>query len=464
MYFEKAAALTDLDRGLLDFMGRCHTVLQFRLPVQTRGPQGQMLYRHVNAYRAQHSLHRLPTKGGIRYAPSVNKQEVEALAALMTYKCALMEVPFGGAKGGICIDPKALEEHELERITRRFTAELKRKNCIGPGVDVPAPDMGTGPREMAWMADTYSMLETQDVNRLACVTGKPVTQGGIRGRTEATGLGVFFTIEYLVDNEKEMKRVGLPTGMKGKNVVVQGFGNVGYWAAKFCHEAGAKVIAVAERDGAIYNPEGIDPSDLQAHMLANKGRVADYAGATKVFPDADSVFHLDECDILIPAALEGQITTENAGGIKAKIIAEAANGPITPGGEELLEANGALIIPDLLCNAGGVTVSYFEWLKNLAHVRYGRLSRRHEAEGKEALFDILSRAAHVDVDDKQRAMATKGGDELDYVYSGLEDSMVAAFEDVIETSYTKKCNYRTAGYYVAMTKIARSYEELGVFP
>ncbi len=347
IYFDKAAALTDYPRGLLDQIRVCDSVYAFQFPIRRQGD-----YEVIAGWRAQHSHHRVPVKGGIRFAPTVDEDEIKALAALMTYKCAIVDVPFGGAKGGVRIDTKQYTAQELEQITRRYTAELIKKNFIGAGLDVPAPDYGTGPREMAWIYDTYSAFYPGSIDAMACVTGKPVTQGGIRGRVEATGRGVYFGLREACDHAEDMKALGLSRGLQGKTVVVQGLGNVGYHTARFCQEAGCMIVALSEREGAVYRPEGLDLDTVVKHQKET-GSILNFPGAKNITP-TNLALEL-ECDILIPAALENQITAENAPRIKAKIVAEAANGPTTADGEKILLDRGVLVIPDIFLNAGGVT-------------------------------------------------------------------------------------------------------------
>ncbi len=354
--FDKAAAFTKHPPGLLEQMKYCNSVYKFKFPLKRSDGTIEV----VHAYRVEHSHHKLPVKGGIRYSELVNEDEVMALAALMTFKCAIVDVPFGGAKGGVRIEPRNYSPDQLEQITRRYTAELIKKSFIGPGVDVPAPDYGTGPREMAWILDTYQALHTGNIDALACVTGKPVPQGGIRGRTEATGRGVFFGLRQALSYADDMRRLGLTPGLAGKRVVVQGLGNVGYHAAKFLQDSGAVLVALAEYDGAIYNPNGLDVDAVQEHRRRG-GTILDYPEAQNLARSADALECA--CDILVPAALEGVITEANAPRIQAKIIAEAANGPVTAAGEAILLERGVTIIPDIYLNAGGVTVSYFEWVK-----------------------------------------------------------------------------------------------------
>jgi glutamate dehydrogenase (NAD(P)+) len=411
----------------------------------------------------QHSHHKTPCKGGIRFALSVNLDEVMALAALMTYKCAIVNVPFGGAKGGIAIDPKKYSAYELEKITRRYTSELIKKNFIGPGTDVPAPDYGTGEREMAWILDTYMSMRPGEVDALACVTGKPVTQGGVRGRREATGLGVFYGVREVCNIKDVMDRLGLHTGIEGKRVVVQGMGNVGYHAAKFFREGGAKVIGLAEFEGAITNPAGLNEEEVFQHRKKT-GSILNFPGATNL-PKSTDALELD-CDILIPAALENVINGENAKAVKAKIIGEAANGPLTPEADEVFIKKGILVIPDMYLNAGGVTVSYFEWLKNLSHVRYGRMEKRFSENLNTHILGQLEELTGKQVRAKEREFIMHGAEEADLVYSGLEETMITATHEIMNCwkSNPSIPDMRTAAYVVAINKVGTSYAELGIFP
>ena len=456
--FDRAAKFTNHATGLLDQIKACNSVYSFQFPVRThRG------YEVISGWRAEHSHHKLPVKGGIRYAEEVDEDEVKALAALMTYKCALVDVPFGGAKGALKINPKTYSVEELERITRRYTAELIRKNFIGPGVDVPAPDYGTGPREMAWIADTYSAFNPGQIDALACVTGKPVTQGGIRGRKEATGRGVFFGLREACSHEDDMKRYGLTKGLSGKRVIVQGLGNVGYYAAKFCQEGGAVIVGLVEYEGAIYNPRGLDVDAVVSHRKEH-GKILDFPGATNIAKKEEGLEQ--ECDILIPAALENQITEANAPRIKAKMIAEGANGPTTAAAEEILIKKNIMVIPDMYLNAGGVTVSYFEWLKNLSHVRFGRMGKRFEQTASDKMLLAVERATGKAFTDLERKAIARGADEIDLVNSGLEETMVNAYVEIREIWKKDSAipDLRTAAFINAINKIAVSYMELGVFP
>ncbi len=459
-YFDKAATFTGLPSGLLQQIKVCNAVYSMRFPLKISDNE----YEVIEAYRVQHSHHRLPTKGGIRYAPNVNQDEVMALAALMSYKCALVDVPFGGAKGGITIDPKKYTVKQLEQITRRYTKELITKNFIGPGIDVPAPDYGTGAREMSWIVDTYQTFKHGELDAIACVTGKPVTQNGIRGREEATGRGVFYGLREACSFADDMADLGLTPGLKGKTMVVQGFGNVGFHTARISSvEGGVKVIAIAEWDGAVHNPNGLDILALDAHRKAT-GSIRNFAGATTL-DDRMAALELD-CDILVPAALENQITDENAARITAKIIAEAANGPTTPEAEEILLARGCLIIPDMYINAGGVTVSYFEWLKNLSHHRFGRMEKRFDHNAYENLVDLIERMTGKKVEEKERNFLTRGADEIDLVNSGLEETMSTAYNEIRNVwKNTEGINdVRTAAFVVAVKKIGSDYMAAGIFP
>jgi len=386
-----------------------------------------------------------------------------ALASLMTYKCAIVNVPFGGGKGGIKINPKEYSVYELEKITRRYTSELVKKNFIGPGTDVPAPDYGTGEREMAWIVDTYASLNPGEIDAAGCVTGKPVSQGGVRGRREATGLGVFFGIREVCNMPDIMKKQGLSTGIEGKTVVVQGLGNVGYHSAKFFREAGAKVIALAEFEGAIMNPAGLNEDEVFAHRKKT-GSILNFPGATNLAKNSDALEL--ECDILIPAALENVINGENAPRIKAKIIGEAANGPCTPEADEIFIQKGILCVPDMYLNAGGVTVSYFEWLKNLSHVRYGRMEKRFTENLNSQILGQIEGLTGKTVAENERKLIMHGPDEVDLVHSGLEETMITATREIMEIWQNNPSipDMRTAAYVSAINKVATSYAELGIFP
>jgi glutamate dehydrogenase (NAD(P)+) len=402
-------------------------------------------------------------KGGIRYSKHADMDEVMALAALMTYKCAIVDVPFGGGKGAVKIEPREYSVNELERITRRYTYELIAKKFIGPGIDVPAPDYGTGQREMAWIVDTYSLMGSAELDSLGCVTGKPVPQGGIRGRIEATGRGVAFGIREACQIPEDMKKLGLSRGLQNKTVVVQGLGNVGYHSAKFLQEEGAVIVAIAEYDGAIFNPKGLDVDDV----LAFREEHGSFDGYPKATPLASREKALElECDILVPAALENQITMDNVERIKARIIAEAANGPVTADAAETLEKRGVLIIPDMYLNAGGVTVSYFEWLKNLSHVRFGRMQKRYEERSNLRILKTIQDFTGHRLDDMEAHHIAEGPTEADLVFSGLEDTMVEAYAEIraIQEKFENAIDLRCAAFIVALHKIAYSYELRGIFP
>ena len=456
--YDKAAALSTYPHNLLETIKSTNSVYSFIFPVRT--PNGIVEFE---GWRVEHSHHRLPTKGGIRFAPHVNEDEVKALAALMTYKCALVDVPFGGAKGAVKIDTRKYDTPTLEAVTRRYTVELIKKNFIGPGTDVPAPDYGTGPREMAWIVDTYMTFHQGEVDGMACVTGKPVTQGGIRGRTEATGRGVFFGIREACLQADDMKRIGLTPGIEGKRVIVQGMGNVGYYAAKFCQEGGARIVGIAEYEGGIYDPKGLDVDSVARHRRET-GSILKFPGALDFNPSGPVLEQ--DCDILVPAALENQITSDNAPRIKARIIAEGANGPTTAAGEEVLLRKGCLLLADMYLNAGGVTVSYFEWLKNLSHVRFGRMAKRFDERTNTQLIHMIESASGKKFTQEERTAVSHGADEVDLVNSGLEETMITAFHQVRETwkQNRKVDSFRTAAFINAIHKIATTYLELGIFP
>lgn len=456
-YFDHAASFLTVPQGLLEQIKVCNSVYQMRFPVKI-GDRVEV----IEAYRVQHSQHKVPCKGGIRFSLAVNQDEVMALAALMTYKCAIVDVPFGGGKGGIKIDPKRYTEEELQRITRRYTAELIKKNFIGPGIDVPAPDFGTGPREMSWILDTYVAFHPEQVDAYGCVTGKPISQGGVRGRNEATGRGVFYGIREAMSIAEDMKVLGLTTGIEGKRVVVQGLGNVGYHSAKFFEEAGAIIVGLSEVDCGLYNPKGINLADVMKWKAEHRG-LTKYPNAKVIKTDAALEI---ECDILIPAALENVITAENAPRIKTKIIAEGANGPVTPEAEEILTKKGVLIVPDMYLNAGGVTVSYFEWLKNLSHVRFGRMDKRFTENTNRELLRTVEKMTGKSLNATEIANLSHGADEIDLVNSGLEETMISAYHDIrtVFKGNKKIPNMRTAAFMVSISKVAESYMNLGIFP
>jgi len=458
-FFDHAARFTRHPQGLLDQIKVCNSVYRFSFPFR-RGDQIEV----INAWRVEHSQHMSPTKGGIRYSEHVNEDEVMALAALMTYKCAIVNVPFGGAKGGIAINPKNYSVGELENITRRYTVELIKKNFIGPAIDVPAPDYGTGEREMSWIADTYTTMNPGQLDAFGCVTGKPLSLHGINGRKAATGRGVAIAIRECVSVAEDMKKIGLTPGIAGKRVIVQGLGNVGYNTAKVLLEFGAILVGVCEYDGALYNPDGLDPDAILEHRK-NTGTILGYKKATQSFKNPAEGLE-QECDILVPAALENQITEANIGRIKAKIIAEGANGPTTPAAEAAFVKRGGIIIPDMYCNAGGVTVSYFEWLKNLSHVAFGRMDKRYEEMANLNLVNTVEAITGKSLTSAQRMMIVKGADELELVNSGLEDTMIRAYHEIREVQYANPeiDTLRTAAFVGAINKIAVSYQNLGIWP
>jgi glutamate dehydrogenase (NAD(P)+) len=457
--FDRAAGLTVHDPTLLANIKACKNLFYTSFPIKR--DDGRIEVMH--AWRAEHSHHKLPCKGGLRYAETVDAEEVQALAALMTYKCALVDVPFGGAKGGIRIDPRRYSVGELERITRRFVFELVRKNFMGPGLDVPAPDVGTSSREMAWIADTYTQLRPGELDALGCVTAKPVSAGGIRGRTEATGRGVYFGAREACRVSEDMKALGLSPGIEGKRVVVQGLGNVGYFAAKFFQAGGAILVGLAEYEGAIANPGGLDLERVMAHRR-EQGTLLGAPGATDLARREDAL-ELD-CDILVPAAMERVITAENAPRVKARMVVEAANGPTTLEADEILARKGVMVIPDAYVNAGGVTVSYFEWVKNLGHVRFGRMQKRFEEGAYTRLLQAVEGVTGRRFTSEEIERVTQGASEEDLVRSGLEETMIGAYHPIRETwkQHRGAVDLRTAAMIVAIDKVALSYEQLGIFP
>lgn len=454
--FDKAAKYSRFERGLLDQIKICNNVYHITFPLERDNGSIEV----IHGWRVEHSHHKLPTKGGIRFSMTVNEDETMALAALMTYKCAVVDVPFGGAKGGIKIDKSRFSQAEIERITRRYTYELIKKDFVGPGSDVPAPDYGTGAQEMGWVLDTYRQLKS-DINSEACVTGKPIPQGGVRGRTEATGRGVYFGIREACSNKEDMKDLGLDPGLEGKTFVIQGLGNVGYHAAKYMSEGGATLVGVAELEGSIYDAGGIDLEKLMAYRKEN-GTIIGFED-TEQLENNTKVLEA-ECDILIPAALENQLNEKNAPNIKAKIIGEAANGPTTATAHEIIKEKGALIIPDNYLNAGGVTVSYFEWLKNLSHVRFGRMEKRFEESSYRKILNVIEGISDRKFTNEEMQQLAHGADEYDLVDSGLEETMINAYAELNELRKKHDIDMRTAAFLSAIEKVGIMYEQMGIFP
>ncbi|MHC8441092.1 MAG: Glu/Leu/Phe/Val family dehydrogenase [Candidatus Eutrophobiaceae bacterium] len=455
---KRAMQILDIDPGIANAIQSCESTVKINFPVEINGS-----IEVFSGWRSVHSGHRCPAKGGIRYAPNVSGDEVEALAALMTYKCAIVDVPFGGSKGALRIDPTKYNRSDMQRITRRFARELVRKGYLSPSLNVPAPDMGTGEREMAWIADTYRLLHPEDINYSACVTGKPVAHGGIQGRVEATGRGTVFAIREFFRQPEALKEARLSGTLEGKSVILQGLGNVGYYAGSILHdEDGARIIGVIERDGAVYNPKGIDPHALRAHINEHKG-VRGFSSGAEFVEEGRSVLE-KECDILIPAALEEQITIENAERIQCRLLVEAANGPVTSEADEILKQRGVKVLPDIYVNAGGVTVSYFEWVRNMSHIRFGRMERRYDEMHAKEMVSAIEEMTGKHASEKVSSGLVRGANELDLVRSGLDDTMRNAFQEIwAEYKSSKADDFRSAAFMVAIKKISRSYIDIGVY-
>jgi glutamate dehydrogenase (NAD(P)+) len=430
-FYDTAIKDLSIPKGLSDQIKSCDSVYHLRFPITLDNGEIKV----IDAWHGEHSHHMSPLKGGIRFSSVVNEDEVRALASLMTFKCALVNVPFGGGKGGIKIDSKDYSITELERITRRYTFELYSRNSLGPNTYVPATDYGTTSREMSWIYSTYKTLSNSNIDSAASVTSKNIAQGGVSGRKEATGRGVFIGLRELLEDKEEMAKINLKTGIKDKKVIIQGFGNVGFHTAYFLEAAGAKIIGICEYNGSIYNSDGLSPDSVKS-WLKNGKNLSEYENC-KFYDDPYHVFY-EECDILVPAALEEVINESNMYKIKAKIIAEGANGPVTYEADKYLAKNNTIILPDLYLNSGGVIVSYFEWLKNLNHVRWGRIENQ-------------------------------GGDsvkEVDLINNALNETMCQAFEEIRtkRRDLKNKITYREAAYKIGIEKIAHTYAEMGIFP
>ena len=460
--YNRASRLLDLAPGLEEKIRVCNATYTVRFGVRLNGK-----IQTFTGYRSVHSEHIEPVKGGIRFAKSVNQDEVEALAALMTYKCALVEIPFGGSKGGLCIDPREYKNEELEIITRRFAYELAKRDLIHPSQNVPAPDMGTGEREMAWIADQYSRMNTAEINSRACVTGKPLNAGGISGRVEATGRGIQYALREFFNHKDDMKKAKLKGTLAGKKIIVQGLGNVGYHAALFLStEDGALITSIIEKDGMLVNAKGLNVQKVYDH-LTEHGSLDDCSEG-KYFQETKNGLE-QECDIIIPAAIEGVINLDNVENIKASLIIEAANGPITAPADEVLNKKGIVTIPDMYANAGGVTVSYFEWVKNLSHIRFGRMRRRQEETRNRLLVKELNRIVKTSglktrLSNEFIKKYSEGAGEIELVRSGLDDTMVNAYQAMSEVwnSRDDVDSLRLAAYLLSIERIADTYHAKGL--
>jgi len=460
--YNRASRLLDLAPGLEDKIRICNATYTVRFGVRLKGK-----IQTFTGYRSVHSEHIEPVKGGIRFAKSVNQDEVEALAALMTYKCALVEIPFGGSKGGLCIDPREYKDEELEIITRRFAYELAKRDLIHPSQNVPAPDMGTGEREMAWIADQYSRMNTTEINSRACVTGKPLNAGGISGRVEATGRGIQYALREFFNHADDMKKAKLKGTLAGKKIIVQGLGNVGYHAALFLStEDDALITSIIEKDGMLVNAKGLNVQKVFDH-LTEHGNLVD-CNEGKYIQETKNGLE-QECEIIIPAAIEGVINIDNAENIKASLIIEAANGPITAPADEILNKKGVVIIPDMYANAGGVTVSYFEWVKNLSHIRFGRMRRRQEETRNSLLVKELNRILKTSglktrLSNEFIKKYSEGAGEIELVRSGLDDTMVNAYQAMSElwNSRDDVDSLRLAAYLLSIERIASTYHAKGI--
>lgn len=457
-YFDAACPHADVPKDILAQIRACNAVYEVQFPV--RRDDGEVTV--LQGYRAEHSHHRLPTKGGIRYALDVSQNEVMALAALMTYKCAVVDVPFGGAKGGVVVDPRNESVAFLERVTRRYASELIRKRFIGPDVDVPAPDVGTGEREMGWIYDTYKTQGPDTLNALASVTGKALGVHGVDGRREATGLGAVLALEHFLAEPEDVQPLGLGTGIAEKQIIVSGLGKVGLHAARAAVERDGLIVGVSVSDGALYDAGGLDVEAVLLHR-AEHGSLRGFRGA-RFFADPNALIE-EPCDVLIPAALEHQITRHNASEIQAKLIVEAANGPVDPEADSILRESGVVILPDIYANAGGVVVSYFEWIKNLSHISFERMTRRYQQIANNRLLDVITRLTGKSLTPEDAALLLQAPTEIDFVRTALENTMAIAYEKIRE-SWKRRAlpDLRTSAYLTAIESVAKAYALDGIYP
>ncbi|MDA7923410.1 Glu/Leu/Phe/Val dehydrogenase [Candidatus Pelagibacter sp.] len=456
LHVDKSAKLLNFSDDLLEHLKSTHSLIKVNVGVVLDGK-----INNFTGWRAVHSEHILPTKGGLRYSETVDQDDTEALASLMTYKCAIVNIPFGGAKGGLKINPKNYTMPQLREITKAFASKLINKGFISPALNVPAPDVGTSEREMEWILETYKTLKPDDINYRGCVTGKPLHRGGIAGRTEATGRGIEEVVREIFRHEDVVKEAGLKNELKNNEIIVQGFGNVGSNLAKHLYNRdNAKIIAIGEFDGYLYNKKGIDINALIEFFKKNKSINNPKLGEFKNNPS--ELLELD-CDILIPAALENAITVDNVDKIKTKLIIEAANGPISFEADQKLFEKGVMIIPDIYVNAGGVVVSYFEWVKDISHIRFGRVEKRFQEQKILDIIDLIDKKTNTKTDFDTIKKIIHGADEEDLAFSGLEDSMRNAFIEIYNAKKQIKRSFRDSAYYVSLKKIRNFYTVEG-FP
>jgi glutamate dehydrogenase (NAD(P)+) len=456
LHVDKSAKLLNFSDDLLEHLKSTHSLIKVNVGVVLDGK-----INNFTGWRAVHSEHILPTKGGLRYSETVDQDDTEALASLMTYKCAIVNIPFGGAKGGLKINPKNYTMPQLREITKAFASKLINKGFISPALNVPAPDVGTSEREMEWILETYKTLKPDDINYRGCVTGKPLHRGGIAGRTEATGRGIEEVVREIFRHEDVVKEAGLKNELKDNEIIVQGFGNVGSNLAKHLYNRdNAKIVAIGEFDGYLYNKKGIDINALIKFFQKNKSINNPKLGEFKNKPS--ELLELD-CDILIPAALENAITIDNVDKIKTKLIIEAANGPISFEADQKLFEKGVMIIPDIYVNAGGVVVSYFEWVKDISHIRFGRVEKRFQEQKILDIIDLIDKKTNTKTDFDTIKNIVHGADEEDLAFSGLEDSMRNAFIEIYNAKKQIKRSFRDSAYYVSLKKIRNFYTVEG-FP
>ncbi|EGR30509.1 hypothetical protein IMG5_130240 [Ichthyophthirius multifiliis] len=467
-FMDQASKYTAISPAMMNFYKQCDNLFEVSIPFQRQDGKLEV----IKGFRCQHKTHQLPTKGGLIISQNVIKQDIEAFACLNTIRSNTLHIPHGGAKGAIVLNPLDYTERELEMIIRKFTVECAKKGIIGSSIDIPGTDLGSTDREMNWIKDTYTYFYgKEDINSAACVTGKSLNQGGLSGSQESSGFCVYFTLKHMLSQDDFCQKAGIQKGLKGKTFIVEGYGSVGYWASHFLQEAGAKLVGVVERDGEIYNSDGIDANDIQNYKVQNKG----ISGYPKATFQKDVAFQ--KCDIFIPAFFAKSIHSENADKFNCKVIAEGANLSVTPNAEQILEKKGVQIIPDVIASSGGFLSGYFEWIKNISHKHHGSMTRKWEQKSNIQLLETIEVETGLKLKNilvnilwiyKEQLKYKKKNQYInilfqhDLVESGLEESYERSLNESINTSKKLNVNLRIATYVNALTKLNIHYSQVGM--